>query len=381
MGTRKRIGLCYTYNENWIGGTYYIENLISALNSLDDAEKPHIVLITDNRKDQKAAKKKLAYQYRSFQLGSGERNRFFQLVNKISGRLFHKKIFNQKIKDLDAIFPYYHCVQHSLAKKKIYWIADFQEHFASDFFSKEAVESIKLSKMEIQSSTENLVLSSQDALQHFKLLYPEHTVKVSVLPFAVTHPDYEQVEISSLLEKFSLPARYFICPNQFWKHKNQIVILQALNELKNKGIDLTVAFTGKTEDYRNPGCYRELKSFVDEHHLTDQIRFLGFIDRAEQLQLINNAVAIIQPSLFEGWSTVVEDAKALNKLLIVSSIDVHKEQLIDSSALFFDPLNPGELSRVLEQTLHYQSPPVLFDNNTYDQNIMEFGRNFLKISY
>jgi hypothetical protein len=50
---------------------------------------------------------------------------------------------------------------------------------------------------------------------------------------------------------------------------------------------------------------------------------VGFIDRAEQTMLLKNAISIVQPSLFEGWSTVVEDAKALNQYMILSDIPVN----------------------------------------------------------
>jgi len=42
---------------------------------------------------------------------------------------------------------------------------------------------------------------------------------------------------------------------------------------------------------------------------------------------LQNAKAIIQPSYFEGWSTVIEDAKALNKYLIVSILKLIKNKL------------------------------------------------------
>ena len=41
------------------------------------------------------------------------------------------------------------------------------------------------------------------------------------------------------------------------------------------------------------------------------ISILGFISRQDQLSLMRDAIAVIQPSLFEGWSTVVEDCKAI----------------------------------------------------------------------
>src|ERR1700744_5594021 len=190
MVKRKAIGLSYIYNENWIGGTYYIENLIHALNSLNDDEKPHITLIISGYKKIKVAKSKFTYPYLSFRLDSGEKNVIFQFVNKVNNRLFKKRIFPQQIKNLDAVFPYYQSIQQSAAKKKIYWIPDFQEHFIPEFFNEESVQSRVKSQTEIQTSPFELILSSNNAFGHFKHLYPQHRVRVIVLPFAVSHPQY-----------------------------------------------------------------------------------------------------------------------------------------------------------------------------------------------
>ena len=204
---------------------------------------------------------------------------------------------------------------------------------------------------------------------------------MKVLPFAVSHPAYQDISIESLLKKYHLPARYFICPNQFWKHKNQLLILEAVKELKASGIEIVMAFTGNTTDYRNPHYFNELNDFVEKNDISANIRFLGFIDRRDQLQLMNNALAIIQPSLFEGWSTVVEDAKLMNRFLLVSDLEIHREQLINSSAVFFDPHNAGQLAKLLEQADKVNSPKTLFENNTYHENIKNFGAAFLEIVF
>nr|WP_294943176.1 glycosyltransferase [uncultured Mucilaginibacter sp.] len=379
MAERKRVALSYTYNEFWIGGTYYIENLVCALNTLPDTQKPHLVILVSGPADMQAAKNKLVYPYISLQLASGERNRVFQFANKVTRRVIKANIFSQKIKGLDAAFPYYDCVQQSLARKKIYWIADFQESFAQDFFTADAIAAIKKHQDNIQSSNDNLILSSNDALQHFKALYPQHTVKSDVLPFAVTHPPYQHIDTKSLLLKHGLPDLFFICPNQFWKHKNQLSVLKAVDKIKKGGLEITVAFTGKTSDYRHPDYFLSLEKYVADHNLESNIKFLGFIDRKEQLKLMSESITIIQPSLFEGWSTVVEDAKAMNKALIASDIKVHREQLIGSTASFFDPVNTTELADLLQQATAATPLPPLFENHNYPARIQKFGRDFLAI--
>ena len=56
--------------------------------------------------------------------------------------------------------------------------------------------------------------------------------------------------------------------------------------------------------------------------------------------------ALINPSFFEGWSTSVEEAKILNKKVLLSDIKVHREQK-PTKSYFFNPYNHVELSKII----------------------------------
>lgn len=377
MVTRKKIGLNYSYNEGWIGGTYYLENLVKAINLLDDTEKPEFTVITDTIKEFERLKLVTNYPYLRYRLKSGERNKLLQYINRASKKFFGGNIFSQQIKGLDAIFPYHKCKQFISATKKIYWIPDFQHRFYPEFFSEQEVAHRNNDEQEIAETTDHLVLSSENVLSHFKHFHPKYKVNTHILPFAVDLPVYSTLEISTLLAKYQLPSSYLMSPNQFWKHKNQIVILKALAWLKNKGLPIpTIVFTGNTTDYRNPGYFDSLKDFIIANNLSESVHFLGFIDRGEQLKLMEQAKAIIQPSLFEGWSTVIEDCKAMNKMVIASLLEVNKEQLINSNALYFDPADEKELALLIKDLLKDQK---LYESYNYLINQKTFGLKFLDI--
>ena len=134
-------------------------------------------------------------------------------------------------------------------------------------------------------------------------------------------------------------------------------------------------FSGKESDPRNPTYFDELKDYVKSNNLEKNISFLGFIDRKEQLCLMKNAKAVIQPSLFEGWSSVVEDAKSLNKNIIVSSLNVHREQL-ENKAYYFDPYDEGDLADKMNFFLNNEVEEPIFE---YDKNLKHFGLNFINV--
>jgi hypothetical protein len=57
---------------------------------------------------------------------------------------------------------------------------------------------------------------------------------------------------------------------------------------------------------------------------------------------------VIQPSLCEGWSTVIEDAKALGRHVLASDIAVHREQL-DRNVDFFAAHDHAALAALLHR--------------------------------
>ena len=65
------------------------------------------------------------------------------------------------------------------------------------------------------------------------------------------------------------------------------------------------------------------------------------------------SVAVLNPSLFEGWSTTVEEARALQVPMVLSDLPVHQEQA-DGIARFFDRTSASSLADALLQAWQHQ---------------------------
>ena len=378
MAERKRIGLRFSYNENWIAGSYYVLNIISALNSLQDEKKPIIVILSEDVDNFNIVKKETNYpflEFFKFPFNQPKYSFIERGINKIGKKVLKQKLIDKipKQPEIDFLYPKYIDEIKVDGLKKVNWIPDFQEEYLPHFFSEEEIKKRKYEQREIFSKGDFVVLSSYDAEKDFLRLYPNAKAKTVVLNFAVTLPDFNYLSLSDLLLKYKLPNHYFFAPNQFWAHKNHIIILKAIKLLKDNGNDVVVAFSGKESDYRNLDNFTTLKTYISKHNLESNIKFLGFIEREEQLCLMKHCIAIIQPSLFEGWSTVVEDAKALNKFIILSNLNVHKEQINDN-VHFFNPNNTEELSQIIFQ-YSLTNPKVIPVN--YNTNIKNFAQNFV----
>jgi glycosyltransferase involved in cell wall biosynthesis len=96
------------------------------------------------------------------------------------------------------------------------------------------------------------------------------------------------------------------------------------------------------------------------------------------LTLMKNAQAVIQPSLFEGWSTVVEDAKALYQTLIVSDIAVHQEQL-EQKAYYFPPNDYVTLAHKMTEVMNDPIHKLKYDLD-YTENIKKLALNLKSLT-
>ncbi len=377
MPERKKIALLFLYDEQWMGGTYYVLNLIEALKTIDDSQKPFLKIIVTTANEE-AIIRNLNYPYFEIVFDNKAGISFFKRgVNFLAKKLLKQHLFKSypAISDCVAVFPVF-SAHIRYYTTPFYWIPDFQELYYPGFFSaREILRRISHHK-KIASKKCHVVFSSHDACNSFNTFYPDHLSKKHVLHFAVTHPSYHMLKQEDLRVTYRLPKDYFIAPNQFWKHKNHRVVIEAAKLLKTEGRKPCIVFTGKENDNRNPEYAKELKKLVEDNNLENEIRFLGFIDRAHLLQLMKNALAVIQPSLFEGWSTVIEDAKAMNQFIIASAIDVNIEQLA-GAGLVFNPLSAADLS---EKMILVLSEKTLNTGTIdYEKNVLAFGTQFLKL--
>ena len=364
MGTRKRIGLFFGYNEKWIGGTYYWLNWVNALNTLPDEQKPIMVIISDNVSFC-YLKNETAYPYLEHYLWRNDSSLWYKMLNVLPLRLTGKRRFYNRLHgDFDALMPCGIGVSDSIPvpdSKRINWFPDFQFDHLPEFYTPHTYVAARQRAISAAYLSYKLMLSSEDAARDFRRLFPDSKAKVCVQHFTVTHPDISALNKDDVLRKHGIDRPYFYSPNQYWAHKNHPVVIDAVAELVKKGHkDILVIFSGKGWDDRNPDYVLMLKKRVEELGLSDNICFLGFLERKEQLVIMQNAQAVIQPSLFEGWSTVIEDARALNKYVIASDLDVNKEQL-QTNVRFFERHSSADLAKAIEQG-HFDVTPMLYDN-------------------
>lgn len=336
-------------NSSWIGGVYYIKNIIFSLLQNSMITDKYNIIICVNETSVELTN---AFRDKAIIISCKEKEgsllaclRWFFVISKY------------RIKYVYGIAPGFKArILRALNVIPIYWIPDFQDKHFPDFFSKDQLKiRDRRNAMMLHDSSCPLVLSSQDAKHDFETYVSPKREHVYVIPFVSYIEEHINAMTPKLekqiLDQYHLTGRkYILISNQFWKHKNHLTVLKAIAYLKQKQQlnNITFVFTGQLlkgsqrEKYGNE-YYEKLEQIIDEEQLMENIMILGFIERAEQLVLMKHAHFILQPSLFEGWGTVLEDAKVLDKTVLLSDINVHREQK-NNKCLLFNPNDEIDLA-------------------------------------
>lgn len=232
------------------------------------------------------------------------------------------------------------------------WIPDLQEKHFPEFFSGVELRNREdLNIMKLQCC-DAVTVSSEAVGEDVKKWYGEFLPKLVRFRFpslyalaegTLRDPSFDVARV------YGISRPYFLVLNQFWRHKNHMVVLEAMDDLRQRGEKIpTVVMIGQPTDYRDPTGehFSRLLQGGIKRKIASHLRILGFVGSAEKDSLLRNCSAVIQPSFSEGWNTSVEDAKALGKAVYASDIPAHREQLTDN-VVFFSPADGRMLADIM----------------------------------
>ena len=264
----------------------------------------------------------------------------------------------------------------------IAWLPDFQHCHLPKMYGRMSWWKREIGYRVQVASRQAVLLSSEDARRDCERFYPSSRGKTAVVNFAT------RVEVGLLPEltetrvrSYGLePGNYFFFPGQLYKHKNHLLVIRALGLLRQEGVQIDVAFSGETDDLRSRGFFNELSEEASAHGVSGQARFLGNIPFIDLLALMAHARAMLNPSLFEGWSTVVEEARSLGVPMLLSDLDVHQEQM-GEAATYFDRTRAESLARCMRE-FPWVDPQLRLQQRVQaiadaDARVRCFGENFV----
>ena len=153
-------------------------------------------------------------------------------------------------------------------------------------------------------------------------------------------PKLKTQEVDKLFAKFQINKPYFLFVSNQQPRKNVVRLVKAFYSLKiaNKTKEVLV-LTGHRDKKRvEPFIKKELKE------LRNEIIFTGVVSREELVALYKKAVALVFPSLYEGFGLPVLEAQSLGVPVLTSNV-ASLPEVAGKGALFVNPYDVEDIAK------------------------------------
>ncbi|MBW4609175.1 MAG: glycosyltransferase family 4 protein [Hassallia sp. WJT32-NPBG1] len=135
---------------------------------------------------------------------------------------------------------------------------------------------------------------------------------------------------------------YYLYIGRHDPYKNLHRLIAAFAAIPNcKDYELWLA--GSTDARYTPA----LRSLAEELGISDRIKFLDYVSYSELPKIISNAIALVFPSLWEGFGFPVLEAMACGTPVITSNISSLPEVAGDA-AILINPYNTSEITEAMQ---------------------------------
>ncbi|MGB3138659.1 MAG: glycosyltransferase family 1 protein [Nodosilinea sp.] len=178
----------------------------------------------------------------------------------------------------------------------------------------------------------HIICDSESTLRDIYHFFGKPPGQTAVVPLAYDDQHYQWLD---------LPRQpYFIYVGSHYTYKNLSRLITAFAQTKLPEFRLLIAGTADLR-YTPP-----LETQVKEMGLGDRVQFLSYVPYNALPRLINQAIALVFPSLWEGFGLPVLEAMACGTPVITSNLSSLPEVAGDAAVLV-NPYSVGELAEAM----------------------------------
>lgn len=149
-------------------------------------------------------------------------------------------------------------------------------------------------------------------------------------------------------EKIDIKQPFFFTVGNAYPHKNLERLVDAFEILNRENKNCNFIFVGK-EDYFS----KRLQEVVAKKKLSESVFFYNHVNDGQLAYLYAHAVALVVPSLMEGFGLPALEAMSNNCLVLLSEIPAFLEVCGDVGC-YFDPYNAEDIAKQMELAYNHK---------------------------
>jgi glycosyltransferase involved in cell wall biosynthesis len=191
------------------------------------------------------------------------------------------------------------------------------------------------------SEAQHIICNSRATADDVIAVFGCPAKKLTVIPLAYDESRFRWLDLPQ--------ENYFLCLGRSAPHKNWARVLSAFARLLGQG-QYELWLVGPTDQRFTPTLMNQAK----ELGMTDRIKVLDFLEPERLVNVINQAIALVFPSLREGFGLPILEAMACGTPVITSKHPPMSE-VAGAGALLVDPLEVESIAQAMERLVREQA--------------------------
>lgn len=184
----------------------------------------------------------------------------------------------------------------------------------------------------------DLILSnSQNTTKDLMSVFPFTKSKIKTILLG-KDVDFRPCKSRLILEQKQISSPYFLYTGTIEPRKNLSLLLEAYQQFKEKfDSDVKLLIVGKNGWFTD-----KFHSLLELHPFRKDIIMMGFVSKNELIEIYSHAMALVYPSLYEGFGLPILEALSCGTQVICSNSSSLPE-VGGEISLYFDPTDAGDL--------------------------------------
>ena len=183
---------------------------------------------------------------------------------------------------------------------------------------------------QVLSQAEHIICNSEATAKDITDFFQIPSKKITPIPLGYDSQRFQFLDLPT--------KNYFLYLGRHDHYKNLYRLIEAFANLPNS-YEYELWFAGPTDNTYTP----TLKTKIRELGLTNLVKFLDYVPTGELPKIISQAIALVFPSLWEGFGFPVLEAMGCGTPVITSNISSLPEVAGDA-AILVNPKNVGEIT-------------------------------------
>lgn len=198
---------------------------------------------------------------------------------------------------------------------------------------------------QVLAQAERILCNSEATARDIVAFYKIPAQKLVPIPLAYDAGHFRP--ISNLSETFTAEPPYFLVLGRQAPYKNIRRVIEAFARVKQ---DCKLLIAGPTDERYTP----ELIERADSLEVRPRMKFLSYVPYDQLPGLLSGAVALVFPSLWEGFGLPVLEAMACGTPVICSDV-ASLPEVAGDAALLIDPVEVSAIASAMSAVLTDES--------------------------